>query len=128
MNRLIYVFFAVIVGLLAGCSSEKLIYKDIKMVAWNEDTVNNYEIVFTKKNRFFYTIIHKDNLKESKEEYTGKLSHGTDRIYLLFNGARPVDQRIYLVKEASGNYLIQYFTNDKKRIFLRLQHYPHFFW
>ena len=126
MNRLIYVFFAAIVSLLASCSSEKLIYKDIKMVAWNEDTVNNYEIVFTKKNKFFYTIIHKDNLKESKEEYTGKLSPGTDRVYLLFEGSRPADLCIYLVKEASGNYWIQYFTNDKKWIFLRVQQHPHF--
>jgi hypothetical protein len=126
MNRLIYLFFAVVVSLLASCSSKKLTYQDIKLVAWNEDTVNNYHIVFTKENKFYYTIIHKDNLKETKEHYTGKLSHGTDRIYLLFKGSRPVDQCIYLVKEASGNYLIQYFTNDKKRIFLRVQQYPHF--
>lgn len=128
MNRLIYVFVGVIVSLLASCSSKKLTYKDIKMIAWNEDTVNNYQIVFTKENKFYYTIIHKDNLKETKEHYTGKLSHGTDRIYLLFEGSRPADLCIYLVKEPSGNYLIQYFTNDKKRIFLRLQHYPHFHW
>ena len=128
MNRLIYIFFGVIVSLLAGCSNKKLTYQDIKMVAWNEDTVNNYQITFTKENKFFYTIIHKDNLKETKEQYTGKISSGTDRVYLLFNGSRPADLCIYLVKEASGNYLIQYFTNDKKRVFLRIQQYPKFYW
>ena len=98
------------------------------MVAWNEDSVNNYHIVFTKEKKFTYTIIHKDNLKETKEHYTGMISPGTDRVYLLFEGPRPADLCIYLVKVASGHYLIQYFTNDKKRIFLRVRQYPHFHW
>ncbi len=114
--------------LLASCSNKKLTSHDIKMVAWNEDTVNNYHIVFTKEKKFTYTIIHKDNLKETKEHYTGKISPGTDRVYLLFEGPRPADLCIYLVREASGHYLIQYFTNDSKRIFLRIQPYPKFDW
>lgn len=49
-----------------------------------------------------------------------------DTIYLSFKGDRPTDMYNYLVLEASGNYLIQYFTDGKKRIFLRYQRRPCF--
>jgi len=40
-------------------------------------------------------------------------------------GLRPKEVTTYLIKEASGNYLIQPLTNSNKRMFLRIQRLGH---
>jgi len=94
--------------------------KEISMICWNEDTANDYRFAMTKGTRFIYSICHK--------QYTGtfyaKDKKHIDTIYLKFKGSKPTGLCNYLVLEASGNYLIQYFTDDKKRIFLRQQQNP----
>lgn len=44
----------------------------------------------------------------------------TVTIYLLYNkGLKPKGITNYLIVEATGNYFIQYFTNGRKRLFLK---------
>jgi len=104
--------------------------RDLKVICWNEDTVNDYRFAMAKGTKFIYSIKRKDGLKEIKEQYTGTFyardKKHIDTIYLKFKKPRPTDLCNYLVLEASGNYLIQYFTDGKKRIFLRFRHRPCF--
>ena len=117
------------IGILTSCktSNNAAFLKQIKndpgsVVAWwNEDTVNNYQVVLTKDKKFFYTIKRTDSLKVSEEYYLGTFRDEGDKLYLEYKDRQPFDLKNYLIKEASGNYLIQYFTNDRKRIFLRSQ-------
>ena len=102
--------------------------RDIKVISWNEDTVNDYRFALTKGTNFIYSIKRKDGLKEIKEYYTGtfyaKKKKNIDTLFLSYKRAQPTDMCHYLILEASGNYLIQYFTDGKKRIFLRHQQNP----
>ena len=102
--------------------------RDLKVICWNEDTVNDYRFAMAKGTKFIYSIKCKDGLKEIKEQYTGTF-YATDKkhidtLFLSFKGAQPTDMCHYLVMEASGSYLIQYFTDGKKWIFLRYQQNP----
>jgi hypothetical protein len=135
MNRLISVLFLAPLTFLIACMGSKIAaekraikfyYPNMTLLAWNEDTVNSFQFALTKDNRFFYTIIKHDSLQEINEYYNGRLNDRGDTLFLNYNKhLRPNDMTKYLVKEASGRYLIQYFTNGKKRVFLRRQQLGH---
>jgi len=111
--------------------SKEITEKDIEVLCWNEDEINSYQFGMLKGKgfKFIYSICHKDGLKETTENYTGtwtasvKDKH-TDTLFLSFKGAQPANLCHYLVMEASGNYVIQYFTDGTKRMFLRQQRIP----
>lgn len=100
-----------------------MVYEPPLLVAWNEDTVNSYQITLMSNKNFYYSVITKqaDSLRYPKN-YKGTFKFSQDSVLLHFNmdyGSGELAP--YLIKEASGNYLIQYFTNNKSRMFLRIQ-------
>lgn len=108
-----------------GCASKKAatVHEPPLLVAWNEDTVNSYQVTLMRNKNFYYSVITKqaDSLRHPKN-YKGTFHFAEDSVLLHFSGEDGSGELApYLVKEASGNYLIQYFTNNKSRMFLRIQ-------
>jgi hypothetical protein len=128
------VLFCLTIFILTACGSGKLSsnkitkrYQDISLLAWNEDTVHSYQLALTKDNKFLFTIINNDTLK-SEEYYHGIHSSQSsfDTIFLTYDrNNHPEGLTNYLIREASGGYLIQPFENGTKRIFLRIQRLGH---
>ena len=112
------------VCVLIGCRSTKnaapSINIDDYLIAWNEDTVNCYQVAL-KKNKFLYSITTKNGLKDTTIHYKGTLNYLSDTIYMKFTSKQPDAIAPYLVKEALDNYLIQYFIDGRKRMYLRIQ-------
>lgn len=105
--------------------SEKAVKKgnSVSLIAWNEDTLQRYQIALTKSNEFLYTIIRRDSVK-SEKYYRGTFSYhpSADTIFLKYKkNSQPEGATNFLIREASGGYLIQIFENSAKRIFLRIQ-------
>ena len=60
--------------------------------------------------------------------YQGRIADGSsfDTVFLKYpKDLRPHAATNYLVREASGSYLIQPFKNGSNRIFLRMQRFGH---
>ena len=96
---------------------------EIIFIAWGEDTVLGYQFVFLGNSKFSYVIIKKKDSCEEKEFYSGSFKDSPDTFYLSYrNNLRPEGGTDYLIKEASGNYLIQYFTSQSRGMFLRIKH------
>lgn len=120
-----------ILNLLTNCSTLKTPgnkktdwdnYK-LNLLAWNEDTVNNYQFAIVDDTVFYYSIT-----KKSARIYQGKVSvkSSLDTLFLdYYKNRKPANFRSYLVREASGLYYIQFFDNSPKRIFLRRQRLGH---
>ncbi len=53
-------------------------------------------------------------------QYYGSFTMSTDTIFLSFKGEQP-PVCLYLIREVSGTYLVQFFLDGRKRIFLRWQ-------
>jgi hypothetical protein len=95
-------------------------------VAWNEDTVNSYQILLLTGQKFSYTIVKKHREKIAEEYYKGSFEFRNDTFFLKYHrGLQPMEVTNYLIREASGNYLIQPFSNSKKQMFLRFQKFYH---
>lgn len=108
---------------------KKINYQDISLLAWNEDTIHTYQFALIKGNKFRYTILHRGRAK-NEEYYSGTFSNppSLDTIFLKYDrDIRPKGMTNYLIREVSGEYLIQPFDNDTKRLFLRLQRLGHRF-
>jgi hypothetical protein len=134
MNRLSPVIFLFLVQFcLVNCKSSKLFspnvllsYKGEIVAAWNDDTANGYHFLLTSRG-FNYTITKIDSLKQIEQYFSGKYSISRDTVFLRYkDGKQPTDVVNYLIIEGSGNYLIQPFKNDKRRIFLRFRRRPVF--
>jgi|GEM_PF-3414675 len=99
---------------------QKVHYKDIILIAWNEDTILTYEFALTRKNKFYYTVIN-NKISPTTEHYHGKVTYlSNDTLALhFFNNQKPKGIANYLVFETSGTYLIQPLENTKSRIYLR---------
>lgn len=135
MTRYSFIFSCLALILFTACGSgrssskKKINYNDISLLAWNEDTTHNYQFALTKDNKFRYTILNNGSVK-SEEYYSGTFSNSPsfDTIFLKYDGdVRPKGLTSYLIREASGGYLIQPFDNDTSSIFLRLQRLGHRF-
>jgi len=110
--------------LLAACNSHRwnkssYFVWSATYLAWNEDTVTPYKIALFKDNTFLYTTRDTINHKIKTTGYGGYFRWSADTIYLLFKGRTEAPMCDYLVREASGQYLIQYFKDQRKRMFLR---------
>ncbi len=102
------------------------LYKGDSFVAWNEDTVNSYQILLTKGQKFSYTIVKRHHTQIAEEYYKGTYEFSKDTFFLKYHkGLRPEGVTSYLIREASGYYLIQPFTNGTKRMYLRFQKFYH---
>lgn len=97
------------------------------IIAWNEDTVNNYQIALLNKGRFVYAVSKPDtNHQQITSYYGGSFYVIGDSIALRFRDDNaPPGLAKYMYDEVSGNYLIQYFANGT-RMFLRIQKRPKF--
>ena len=91
-------------------------------IAWNEDTVSSYKFVILDRSRFIYTITQKDSSQNGKKGfYTGTFQIAKDRINLTYDrGIYSKNITTYLTVEISGHYLIQHFTDNTKRVFMRI--------
>lgn len=131
MERLVFVFTGLFILILIGCKSSKetaiAFLKDDPIIAWNEDTVNNYQVAL-KNNIFYYTIGARNGLKDTFEYYKGTYCNLSNKILLNFTGKQPNGIAAYFIPEASGHYLIQYFTDGRKRMFLRIQRRRSYDW
>lgn len=95
-------------------------YEGKSIIAWYEDTARVYYFALTKEKKFFYTIVMKDSSAKPEKYYKGRFRYSEDTIFLTYHkGVHPKEITKYLVFEASGNYLIQPFTKDNRRLFLR---------
>jgi len=66
---------------------------------------------------------------ETIQTYRGKIKYEADMLYLRFKPQNPsIQLNPFLIKEISGNYLIQTFNNNKERHFLRLTYPNHRFY
>ncbi|MBO9564852.1 MAG: hypothetical protein J7621_18900 [Niastella sp.] len=95
---------------------------DIVYLAWNEDTELTWQFSLYKDDRFLYTINRRENDTGVIRSYfyEGKVRNSTDTLYLTYKKDRPTEKITdFMVKEMSGNYLIQHFTDTTKRVFLR---------
>ena|SRR5688572_6661782 len=128
------IFCLVCLCWLIACTNSKsassnilvLLSENKAFIAWNEDTVNSYQILLTNEGTFSYTIVRKDGLQKLEEYYKGTLKLANDTLFLsYYKGLRPPGVTNYLIIEASRHYLIQPFINDTKRIFLRSQRFSH---
>src|SRR4051794_21903615 len=64
-------------------------WKDIDLLAWNEDTVNSYQFALAR-NKFFYTIFRRDGAGKSEQYYSGTYLNSLDTLYLHYrNGKQP---------------------------------------
>ena len=114
------------IGIATSCNSSRPSTNPFDYeIAWNEDTVNNYQIALSKKGTFYYRIETKEGGKDTVLHYKGTYGTVANEIYLTFTGNKPEGTTPYLIIEASGNYYIQNFTDGRKRIFLRIQRWPH---
>lgn len=121
--------FSILIGLISCRSSRSdspnnraFLYPAETIVVWNEDTVRSYALTLTKQKKFYTTIIKRDSSNKKEENYGGVFKLSGDTIFLTYNkGLQPTEVTNYLLKEASGNYLIQPFANSDKRMFLRIQ-------
>jgi len=101
---------------------------NVDYIAWNEDTTLSYQFAVYKDNRFSYVITKKDSLSEKNESYYGDFTNTPDTLFLDFHkNIKPQGIVNYLIKEGSGNYFIQYFTDGRNRMFLRIKPWGHRF-
>jgi hypothetical protein len=125
MKRCLFILFPLAVYLLSACTHTRhasgLSYNDIFLVSWNEDTVNSYQFAVVKDNKFFYTIAGTDSTPGATGYYSGTFNYSSDTLFLNYKGQQPPGLANYLVREGSGHYFIQFFLNNKKRIFLRIR-------
>jgi hypothetical protein len=122
MTRLTLLLIIASICIATSCSSSRPSTNPMDYdIAWNEDTVNSYQIALSKKGSFYYRIETRDTVVN----YKGKYGAVANEIYLKFTGNKPAGFKPYLVVEASGNYYIQHFTDGRKRIFLRIHQWPH---
>jgi len=125
MTRLVLVFIELLTCNLIGYGNTikavSLPHQGNYIIFWNEDEVNSYKVTL-KEDKFYYSISIKKGLKDSIENYEGTYSYSSDTLFLKITGKQPKGIAPYFVVEASRHYLIQYFTDGRKRMFLRIQH------
>jgi len=77
--------------------------------------------MFLKNHRYDYKISYGNQQQEEKREfYHGSWQYRNDTLFLYYSKNAPSGMANYLVKEATGGWLIQFFTDGRNRIFLRV--------
>jgi hypothetical protein len=115
--------FLFVFGLFASCYNKAVpIYEPFRpMIAATDDTIHNYAIMVLKNHRFAYTITYGNQLPDAKREfYHGSWKYRTDTLFLRYSKKTPSGMAGYLVKEVTGGWMIQFFTDGRTRIFLRV--------
>jgi hypothetical protein len=104
---------------------EQKLPSDVKLKAWNEDTVSSIQFGMAKRNNFYYSIIKSDAYEQSLNNYRGKWTKSSDTIFLIYHKSmKPKTFKSFLILDMTGNYLIQSQGLGLDRIFLRIQNRP----
>ena len=91
------------------------------MIAATDDTLHNYAIAIFRHHRFAYTITYGNQQPNAKREfYSGTWWYRSDTLFLDYHKKAPPGIAGYLVKEFTGGWLIQIFTDGRPRVFLRV--------
>jgi len=105
-------------GLLSCTSKYAHKNAEVGMVAWNEDTVN--PVVFKIHHDYTFEYRIRSNGKTHVAKGDTKYTH--DTLYLLYkHDDQPTDMSDFLIREATGQYLIQLKSPGRPRIVMRIQ-------
>lgn len=101
-------------------SPEKLRAAIQTMAVYSKDSTEQYLIAFLPDKKFIYTLLEKDAAGHLQPcSYEGYVDQLRDTLFLFYkNDVVPPGLTNYVVMEATGNYLIQYFTDTRKRVFM----------
>ena len=91
-------------------------------LVWNEDTVNDYRIIFYKDSSFTYAVkTPAGRHTQLLIFYDGNFRNvgNTDTIYLSFKDKKPPPMSNYLIKGETGDFFVQYFRDGRPKMFLR---------
>ena len=112
---------------MTACSRKKInVHINLVLKAWNEDTINVYQLTLLENKNFAYAIIKKEGDTRRTKGFTGIYKFSSDSILLTYDKNKYSPEITdYLIREASGDYLIQYFKNSTDRMFLRIQKINH---
>jgi hypothetical protein len=100
-------------------------WHNIVGMAWNQDTVNDYRILFYRNNAFSYIV--KTSPKPRIQEvniYEGAYTISPDTVYLSFKGKHQPPMLNYLIRDASDLNFIQYFRDGHPRMLLKKEQAP----
>jgi hypothetical protein len=121
------ILLAALIVLLLSCRAERKLSIDpinpdtIRLKTWNEDTVRPHILVLYDAGLFTYEILTRDKGHiKSKEVYKGAYTFNADTVFLNFEGKQPLNIEPFLIRESTGNYLVQKFKVSAPRIFFRL--------
>ena len=124
------VCYLLLLAVLASCtvsrkSRQHLSSLQIAYTALNEDTVLSFQFIRAIDGRFFYTASSTDSCGVVQQHhYSGQVRDTRDTLYLQYRKVQPSARMpAYLVKEISGSFLIQIFTDDSSRVFMWVR-YP----
>lgn len=115
--------FLIFVFVLTSCHNKGIPAKDDPgpMIAATDDTTLNYAIAIFRHHRFAYTITYENQQPNARREfYGGTWSYRSDTLFLDYHKKAPPGVADYLVKEFTGGWLIQFFTDGRPRVFLRV--------
>lgn len=106
-------------------SAQKKAHANPRLLAWNEDSINNIIFSIGRSNDFNYTITTHDQGKEKTNYYKGTWDKSNDTLFLYYNKSNaPISFKHFLLLEMQGHYLIQYKNNNQNRIYLRIMFDP----
>jgi hypothetical protein len=95
--------------------------QNVSSVAWNEDTTNSVYIFFYNSYEFASTLVTRNATEIKRDKYRGTYLMANDSLFLIYkNGRRPTGVTDYLTMATGGTHWIQYFVDNDKRMFLRI--------
>jgi len=100
-------------------------YNKDRIIAWNEDTIMTCQFTMRNHYKFTYLVTTLDsNNNKTQKIYNGTVKLSDDKIFLLYHlDIKPANVQSFLIREVTGNYLIQDFTDGRKRMYMRVA-YP----
>jgi hypothetical protein len=106
-------------------SEQRKAHANFRLLAWNEDSVNNIIFSIGRSNSFNYTITTHDLGKTKTNYYKGTWNKSNDTIFLYYNNSNvPISFKHFLLLESQGHYLIQRIDNYQNHIYLRIMFDP----
>ena len=123
-------FMLFIIACLFSACSNKMSAKNnrVLLAAWNEDSIMSYKLALLENKTFYYSLTLEKGDLPVTTAFLGTYNYSADSVLLHFdNKWKEVNLTNYLLVEALGSYLIQYFINNNKRMFLRIQKRYHRF-
>ena len=94
----------------------------VVLFAWSEDTTRTWEFSLKHDRSFTYCIslpVGQDRVTCYEGKVAGNMH--SDTIFLTYvKGGKPGVLKPYLIREISGNYLVQRFSDDSRRVLMRI--------